>query len=200
MKRLFVCLSVVAFATALTAQQNPPASGQMPMGGGHRMGGQRQVASPPAQASVTINGKSITIKYSSPRVRGREGHIFNKGGLIQTTHKEYPIWRGGANAATTLHTDADLTLGDLQVPAGTYTLFIDIADPDQWTLVVSKETGEWGLSYNPSMDLGRTRMQMGKPSSMVEDLTYTLKDDGDNKGTLTLAWENKEASVQFTVH
>lgn len=182
MKRLFVCLSVLAFAATLTAQQKRP------------------MASPPAKASVTINGKTITIDYNSPRVRGREGQIFTPGGLIQKTHKSYPIWRAGANAATTLHTDADLTLGDLQVPAGTYTLFVDIANPDQWILVVSKDTGEWGLAYKPDMDLGRTNMHMSKPPSMVEDLTYTLKHDGGNKGTLILAWEYKEASVRFTVH
>ncbi|HEX8711637.1 MAG TPA: DUF2911 domain-containing protein [Terracidiphilus sp.] len=180
MKRLFVCLSVLAFAVTLTAQKRP-------------------VASPPETATVTINGKTITINYNSPRVNGREGKIFNQGGLIQQTHKSYPIWRGGANAATTLKTDADLTLGDIKVPAGTYTLFIDIANPDQWNLVVSKATGEWGLAYKPGEDLGRTKMHMSKPASMVEDLTYTLKDDGGNKGTLTLAWENKQASVRFKV-
>lgn len=181
MKRLFVFTCVLAFAATLSAQQKKPP------------------ASPPAKASVTINGKTITVNYNSPRVRGREGQIFDKGGLIEKTHKSYPVWRAGANAATTLQTDADLTLGDLHVPAGTYTLFVDIANPDQWTLIVSKDTGEWGLAYKPNMDLGRTKMNMSKPSSMVEDLTYTLKDDGGNKGTLTLAWENHEASVPFTV-
>lgn len=194
MKRLFACLSVLAFAATLPAQSMPS---QMPMGGQHR---QRAMASPPEEASVTIDGKIITIHYNSPRVRGREGQIFGKGGLIEKTHKSYPVWRGGANAATTLHTDADLTIGDLDVPAGTYTLFVDIANPDQWTLVVSKDTGEWGLAYKPNMDLGRTKMRMSKPPSMVEDLTYTLKDDGGNRGSMTLAWANKEASVRFRVH
>jgi hypothetical protein len=200
MKRLFVYLSVLAFAATISAQQSQPMSGQMPMGGEHHMAHHGAPLSPPATATVTINGKTISINYSSPRVKGREGHIFTPDGLIQKTHKSYPIWRAGANAATTLHTDADLTIGHLQVPAGTYTLFVDIANPDQWSLVVSKDTGEWGLAYKPNMDLGRTRMHMSKPSSMVEDLTYTLKDDGGNKGTLTLAWEDKEASVHFTVH
>lgn len=179
MKRLFVLSCVLAFVATVSAQKKPPAS-------------------PPAEASVTISGKTITIKYSSPRVKGREGQIFTKTGLI-SHDKDYPNWRAGANAATTMHTTGDLTIGTLHVPAGTYTLFVDIANPDQWTLVVSKETGEWGLAYNPTMDLGRTEMHMSKPSSMVEDLKYTLTDDGGNKGTLTLAWENKEASVPFTV-
>jgi hypothetical protein len=57
-------------------------------------------ASPAAKASATIAGKAITIKYGAPSVRGRQ--IFGDGGLA------YPVWRAGANAATTLTTGADL--------------------------------------------------------------------------------------------
>ncbi len=181
MKRFLIYAGVLAAAVTLSAQQKAPAS-------------------PPEQASATIAGQTITIKYSSPRVRGREGHIFNKGGLIQSTHKEYPIWRGGANAATTLHTDADLTIGDLSVPKGTYTLFVDIADPDHWTLVVNKQTGQWGLSYNSSDDLGKVKMRMSKPPQMVEDLKWTITHRGGDRGEITLAWENHSASVPITVH
>jgi hypothetical protein len=80
-------------ATTLFAQPKPPLS-------------------PPAKETAAIAGKSITITYSSPRVRGREGHIFTKDGLI-SHDPHYPVWRAGANAATTLKTDADLTIGDL---------------------------------------------------------------------------------------
>ena len=65
---------------------------------------------------------------------------------------------------------------------------------------MSKKTGEWGLAYDKSDDLGRTKMTMSKPPSMVEDLTYALTDDGGSKGTLTLAWENMKASVPIQVH
>ena len=155
--------------------------------------------SPPAEASATINGQAITIKYSSPRVRGREGHIFGPGGLIQKTHKEYPVWRAGANSATALHTDADLTIGDLTVPKGDYTLFVDIENPDAWTLIVSKKTGEWGLAYDPADDLGRVKMTMSKPSSMIEDLKWTITDEGGNKGEITLGWEDHVGTVDFEV-
>lgn len=173
MKRLLMCAGVlIAASCSLPAQQKPPAS-------------------PPETASGTVAGKTVTIDYSSPRVKGREGHVFTQDGLIKTARgSQYPIWRGGANAATTLKTDGDLTIGDLQVPKGTYTLFIDISDADNWTLIVNKKTGEWGLAYDGSQDLGRTKMRMGKPSTMVEDLTWTVGD-----GKITLAWENRTASV-----
>lgn len=181
MKRLFICTSLLLLTAAtMFAQQKPPAS-------------------PKDTASATIGGKQITITYSSPRVRGREGHIFTKDGLI-SHDKDYPVWRAGANAATTLKTDGDMMIGDLMVPAGTYTLFVDISDPAEWTLVVSKDTGEWGLNYDKSKDLGRVKMHMSKPPALVENLKYTIAGKGGNKGTLTLAWENESGSVPIMVH
>src|SRR5205809_1753414 len=88
---------------------------------------QNKPLSPPAETSVTINGKKITIKYSAPSMRGRK--IF--GGL-----EPYgKVWRAGANEATSLHTDADLDLGGLAVPKGDYTLYVWL-DPGQWQLIV----------------------------------------------------------------
>ena len=40
-------------------------------------------------------------------------------------------------------------------------------------LIVSKATGEWGLAYDATKDLGRTQMTMSKPPALVEDLKYT---------------------------
>ena len=181
MKRYLLCASLLALTSSLFAQQKAPAS-------------------PPETATGSIGGHTITIKYSSPGVKGREGQIFNQDGLIQKTHKQYPIWRAGANSATALHTDADLTIGNINVPKGDYTLFVDISDPDNWTLIVNKQTGEWGLRYDGSQDLGKTPMTMSKPSSMVENLIWKIDSDGGDKGTISLAWEDHSASVSVAVH
>jgi Protein of unknown function (DUF2911) len=187
MKRLFACAAMLAATTLTLSAQTMQPKGKKPM------------LSPPATASATVAGKTITIKYNSPRLRGREGHVFTSDGLIKTAHgSQYPIWRGGANAATTLVTDANLKIGDLTVPAGTYTLFVDISNPDKWTLIVSKKTGEWGLAYDPSADLGRVPMHMSAPSGLIEDLVYTIHPMG-NGGRITLSWEHHSASVHFTV-
>lgn len=194
MKRLWICTALLAAAGTVFAQQAPSAgmSGMAPAA-------KPAPASPPETATATIGGKAITISYSSPRVKGREGHIFTKDGLI-SRNPHYPVWRAGANAATTLKTEGDLMIGDLHVPKGTYTLFVDISDPDSWVLIVNKKTGEWGLSYDPSQDLGKVKMQMDKPASLVENLKYTIADEGGSKGKITLAWEHKEASVPVMVH
>ncbi|MGA2352144.1 MAG: DUF2911 domain-containing protein [Terracidiphilus sp.] len=180
MKRLLICTGLLVAATlGLSAQQKPPAS-------------------PAANASVTIAGKAITITYNSPGVKGRAGKLFGKDGQIGHD-PSYPVWRAGANAATKFHTDADLTLGDLTVPKGDYTLYVDLSDPASWVLIVNKQTGQWGTVYDKSQDLGRVTMSMEKPPALVENLKYTLNDMGGNKGSLSLAWENLSGSVSFTV-
>jgi hypothetical protein len=176
MKRLLSCAGLLLAATlSLSAQQNPPAS-------------------PAVTATGTIAGKSLTIHYNSPRVKGRQGHIFTKEGLI-SKNPHYPVWRAGANGATTLETDADVKIGDLAVPKGTYTLFVNIADPDNWVLIVSKKTGEWGLAYDATQDLGQVKMHMTKPATTIEELKYSIDSTGSNSGKITLEWENHIASV-----
>jgi hypothetical protein len=188
MKRLLICASLFVAVAALSAQ---PAPSKAPPKG--------PPTSPPATATVTIDGKTITIAYNAPYVKGRAGHIFTRDGLI-STNPGYPVWRAGANAATKLHSEADITLGGLKVPKGDYTLFVDIADPDNWVLIVNKQTGQWGLKYDKTQDLGRVKMTMSKPLATVEKLKYTLEALGGTTGKLTLEWENHSASVLIAVH
>jgi hypothetical protein len=140
----------------------------------------KQRPSPPMETSVSLGGKNVSIKYSSPSMRGRK--IF--GELVPYGK----IWRAGANEATALHTEADIVLGTLNVPAGDYTLFV-LPEADSWTLIVNKQTGQWGLTYNPEMDLGRTKMTLSKIAP-VESYRMTLSAD-----TLLLEWEETAASV-----
>ena len=147
--------------------------------------------SPAAEASATIAGKAITIKYSSPSVRGRQ--IFGDGGVV-SKDSTYPVWRAGANAATTLQTGVDLEIGGLNVPAGTYALYVLVKDPENWKLIVNKQTGQNGDSYDVSMDLGRVDMKMEKPQAPIENLKYTITATG-NTGKLQLEWEKHIASV-----
>ena len=149
--------------------------------------------SPPARATATIGGKSVSIQYSAPSVRGRK--IFGEGGL-RSRDPTYPVWRAGANAATTFKTEGALDVGGVNVPAGTYTLYVNVKDPDQWELVVSRQTGQWGLTYpGAASDLGRVKMTMSKPPALVETLKYTLTDKGGGAGELRLEWENHVATV-----
>ena len=125
MKSLLACTGLLLVTATVFAQQGGPPK------------------SPAETASATIGGKAISITYSSPRVNGREGKLFGKDGQLGKD-PTYPVWRAGANNATKLHVDGDIRIGDVAVPKGDYTLYDDVADPDNWTLVVNKQTGQWG--------------------------------------------------------
>ena len=155
--------------------------------------------SPPMETAVTINGKQIWIVYHAPSVRGRK--IFGGAGALQP---DDTVWRAGADQATFLHTDADLDINGLAVPAGEYTLFVAL-DKGKWELIVNKQTGQWGIgrggaaNREDSRDVGRTAMTMGKPTALVEQHKITLSSSAGNKGTLKIEFENVAASVPFTV-
>ena len=145
--------------------------------------------SPPAQAQCKLpDGKSITVDYSSPRLKGRK-----VGGEVAPYGE---VWRTGANEATTFVTTANLSVEGKDVPAGSYTIFT-VPAQDQWTLIINKKTGEWGIPYHYESDeLARVPMQVGKTSNPVEDFTISFDQSGGC--TLQMSWGDTQASVKFT--
>jgi hypothetical protein len=149
-----------------------------------------QSESPPAETSTLLAGKKIEIKYSSPRVRGRK----IMGGLVPFGQ----VWRTGADSATTMSTQANLQIGTLKVPKGNYTVYT-IPAPAEWTLIVSKELGQWGTDYHPNLDLGRAKMSVKALDRPVENFKIELMPAGGSGGALVMTWEKTQASVPITV-
>jgi len=147
-------------------------------------------ASPPANADCKFaDGKTIHVDYSSPRMRGRK--IF--GGLVPYGE----VWRAGANEATTFVLGAGVTVAGKTVPAGSYTLFA-LPKEDGWTLIVSKQTGEWGIPYpGESEDFARLPMKVSKLDSPLENFTIAFDRAGD-ACTLKMQWETTQAFVQIS--
>ena len=143
--------------------------------------------SPAESASCDLGGgKTITTNYSSPRLKGRK--------MIGGENPYGKVWRAGANEATTFVTTSEVTVGDKDVPAGNYTLFV-VPNPDKWTLIINKKTGEWGIPYKYESDeLGRTDMKLSTLPSSVED--FTIKYDKTGSGcTMRMEWATTQASV-----
>lgn len=166
----FVTLAILAFTLAATGQQD-----------------KSKRPSPAAQAQCKLSGgKTVTIDYSSPRAKGRK--IF--GDLVPYGE----VWRAGANEATTFVTQTNLTVGDKDVPAGSYTIFT-VPNADKWTLIVNKKTGEWGIPYKYESDeLARVDMKVSSTPAPVENFTIALTGKG-SQCSLNMSWENTQASV-----
>jgi hypothetical protein len=151
--------------------------------------GQRYT-SPPAKADVKIAGKDVSVDYYAPSMHGRK--------IMGTLVPYGRVWCPGANVATGLTTNADLQIGSLKLPKGTYSIWA-VPGEKEWTLVINKQSGQHHLDYEPAEDFGRTKMTVKTLQMPVETFRIDLTSNGGNKGTLALVWETTEASIPFTV-
>jgi hypothetical protein len=211
---------VVASIGAVAAQQQPPTRPLSPAGSTqtHVLG--RWVKGDRPSFAVGqeryVDGKWLEITYGRPALRGRD--VFGSGAnygkaLIDLPLGEWgppPVWRAGANVSTRLNTEATLTFGDKKVPAGEYTLFIDVKSPTDWTLIVSSfpaqlkpdqkdKTTLWGAyGYTPEKDVARVAMKVDTLPFSVEQLTWTFSDMTTDRGRMAIMWAKTMASVPFT--
>jgi hypothetical protein len=149
-----------------------------------------QRPSPPAKAECRLDGgRTITVDYSSPRMRGRKIY----GGLVPYGE----VWRAGANEATTFVTTSNLTVGNAQVPAGNYTMFA-LPEANRWTLIIHKKTGVWGIPYPGQADeLVRVPMTVSTLPQPLENFTIAFDRSGAGC-TMRLDWETTRAAVNIT--
>jgi hypothetical protein len=126
-----------------------------------------------------IGAASFTVDYSRPLARGRT----LLGGIVPYD----VVWRTGANAATQFTTSAPITLAGLQLPAGGYTLWT-VPRARGVELIVNKQTGQWGTSYDRSRDLGRAPMTTDSLTAPVEQFTIAIAGKDARSGALTMAW------------
>jgi hypothetical protein len=172
-RMVFVAVMIIILAAGITAQEQ-----------------QKAPASPPGTASVSFaDGKTVTINYSRPSMRDRK--IF--GGLVPYGQ----VWRTGANAATSLKTDVNLTIGGASVPAGSYTLY-SIPSENGWKLIINKQTGQWGTDYQEQDDLARVDMKVATNATPTELFTISLDKTGATAASLKLDWAGTTASVAIT--
>jgi len=151
--------------------------------------GRCQLASPQAKAACKLSdGKTISVGYSSPRMRGRK--LF--GDLVPYGEE----WRVGADEATTFVTNASLVAGGKSVPAGSYTLFA-LPTPTKWTLIISKKTGEWGIPYpGEQFDFARLEMKVSRLPSPLENFTISFDQMGSSCN-MKLEWETTRAAIDI---
>lgn len=136
-------------------------------------------------------GGIVLVDYGRPQVRGRSVW----GGTLVPFDS---VWRTGANDATHLFTTRTLTFGDLVVPPGMYTLWIQHTRTGTW-LIVNRQVGQWGTSYTSAQDLGRTALTLAPAATPHETFTITVRAQGTARGALEFAWGDRVATAGFGV-
>jgi DUF2911 family protein len=186
----FACLALLAaLATRASAQGEPASKPEMNAPNATPAQPAAPLPSPPATTTVTLGGGTIDIHYNTPHMRGRKimGELVPYG----------KVWRTGANPATTLITSVPLKFGNLLVPAGTHTLYT-LPSTDTWLLIVNNQTGQWGLTYNQSMDLGRVPMKAKPMDAPQEVMSLSFENTTPASTELHMRWETTDRYVIVT--
>lgn len=151
------------------------------------------------EEDASLSGPSrIAISYGQPHARGRK----IEGGLIPLD----TVWRFGANMATTLHSDLDITVGDLKLPRGDYSLFVLYAKTG-YALIVNRGTGQWGTDHDATKDIGRIALTSRAMAEAEPSLSIYLVPDSPDpttgyanlSGILRIKWGMTELTAPWKV-
>jgi hypothetical protein len=151
--------------------------------------GDRPRQSPKMTATGKIGEANVIITYGSPSVKGRK--IW--GELVPYDK----VWRAGANEATLLETDKELTVDGKKLPAGKYSLYA-IPGEKEWQIIINSQTGQWGIertgetTRKPEKDIIVVTIKPQQSSAMQESLVYKINNNG-----FVLEWENLEIPVSI---
>lgn len=176
---------------------------------------QAQLTLPPSgdnqKASVTqyMGLASVTIHYSSPDVHGptgedRRGMIWGQVvpyGLTNldfgwSTEKNKSPWRAGANENTVIEFSHDVKIEGKSLAAGRYGLHM-IPEPEQWTIIFSKNSTSWGsYFYRSNEDALRVTVKP-QVGAFAEWLTYEFDERRYQSCRVRLRWES--IAVEFRV-
>ncbi len=203
-RKLMAAAAALVVATSVVSAQTMPASPegktQAEIGGKYVKG---------ARGGQTYEGgKWVEITYGRPILRGRDG-IFGSGADYgKELNGGAPVWRAGANATTRLRTQAAMVIGGKTVPAGEYSVFIELKESG-WTFVLSnwaaqktydpKNTAElWGsYNYTADKDVVRAPMTHTKNPMSIEQLTWSVANVTATGGELVIMWGKDVATVPF---
>jgi len=150
-------------------------------------------ASPLTTISQDVGLSNIQVVYSRPAVRGRV--IF--GDLVPYGR----IWRVGANAATKITVDTDVTIMENRLPKGTYVLYA-FPHETHWEIVFHTNTSHWGdgrTAYDATEDAFRIKVIPEKTSTLQENFLITFDNITHNGLTMLWLWEHTRIRIPIEV-
>lgn len=147
----------------------------------------------PEQTVVQQLGLSkVTVKYARPSMRGRT--VF--GDMLPYGQ----VWRTGANAATLITFEHEVSLANNKLGAGTYALFT-IPDAQQWTIILNSDTEQWGANkYDPEKDVLRFKVPVTNLVAPQETFTIGFEEVALFSAQLQLSWDRTAVRIPITVN
>jgi hypothetical protein len=154
---------------------------------------QHHAKNPRATSTVTFKGKTVSVEYGRPSLGGKT--IDDRLGEM----KPGDLWRMGADTSTTFKTEIDLAFGDVTIPAGEYSVWMQQQDDKSWKLLFDKKHGQWGAPSPPASETFASAPLMDiKAANSVDLVTINLAKVGKG-GRITIQWGTLEATAKFLV-
>jgi len=130
----------------------------------------------------SVGGAGVVIEYGRPNVNGRViwGDLVPWG----------KVWRTGADEATTIAFDRDVTIEGRPLARGTYSLFT-LPGEKGWTVIFNKTAEQWGaFDYDAKQDALRVEVAP-RAHEATETLTFSLEGNA-----VVLRWEKLEVAFR----
>jgi hypothetical protein len=141
--------------------------------------------SQPALVEQTMGRTRITVRYNRPVARGRQ--LF--GGIV----KFGEAWDPGADEATTIDVDRDVTFGGRLLRKGRYSVWA-IPRPDEWTLILSSASNVPHVPYPEGHDALRIPVRVEQAPHM-ESLGFYFPLADSAQALLALHWGTTRITV-----
>ena len=157
-------------------------------------------SSPLDSLTFSVAGERVKICYGRPSARGRT--MIGTGsaeGPIEMGQVPYgKIWRTGANEPTLLLTPIDLSIADLHVPAGIYSIYT-VPGPTEWEIIVNRSYSQWGMEsfYTDEVEaqeVGRVTVASVSTDAHVETFTIRAEETPEHVHVL-LEWERTRVLI-----
>jgi hypothetical protein len=143
--------------------------------------------------SQVIDGTKISITYSRPRTRGRSP-------IFGTPIAHWgETWTPGANWATIIDVNKDITLNGRALPKGKYSVWMILKERGDWTTVFEPDWHRFHMEP-PDSNAKQIRVATRVDSAPFMDvLTWSMPEITASGGTLTMHWGTTRASLKVGV-
>jgi hypothetical protein len=158
---------------------------------------QQKRVSPHETISAVIDGNRVTVVYGRPFSKDPKSDQIRKiWGTLVPYDKP---WRMGADEATLLITQMPIAMGETTIPAGAYTLYFLPVENGPSKLIVNKQLGQWGMTYDEKQDFARINADKQALDPPASQFTMAVERNPSGGGSIKLMWESTQFVIPFTV-
>lgn len=142
----------------------------------------------------TVDGSTLRVTYSRPRMRGRWPVFGTKA--VQWGE----VWTPGANWATILETNKDVSISGVQVPKGKYGVWMIVDTSAKWTMLLDPKWKQFHTDHpKPNDTQIRVAVRADSNAAREEILTWSFPSVTVRGGTMAMHWANMRVTMDYTV-